>query len=101
MIALSIICGIELLLIVLSLRGNWKIAKERNKFRRESKKWNNEAKALKSEVDRLNVDLSISEKKNKEISGELAFLRFICTSIEVCSYTGGPIKFRRGGNGRF
>lgn len=101
MIALSIICGVELLLIVLALRGNWFMTKERNKFRRESKKWNNEAKALKSEVDRLNVELSIAEKKNKEVSGELAFLRFICASIEVCSFTGGPIRFRRGSNERF
>ena len=101
MIALSIICGVELLLIVLALRGNWIIAKERNKFRRESKKANSEAIGLKKEVDRLNVELRIAEKKNKDISGELAFLRFIYSSIEVCSFTGGPIRFRRGGNERF
>lgn len=101
MIALSIICGIELILIVLALRGNWKIAKERNKFRRESKRANNEAAGLKNEIERLNVELRISEKKNKETLGELAFLRLIYSSIEVCSLTGSPIRFRRGGSERF
>ena len=101
MIVLSIICGVEALLIALALRGNWKIAKERNKYRRESKKASSEAVGLKKEIDRLNVDLRIAERKAKELSGELAFLRFIYSSIEVCSFTGGPIRFRRGGNERF
>lgn len=100
MIALSIICGVELLLIVLALRSNWKIAKERNKFRRESKKANNEAIGLKKEVDHLNIELRIAETKNKKLCDDLAFLKFIFAFIPG-DILGGPIRIRRRDSERF
>lgn len=100
MIALSIICAIELVLIGLLIKGNRSLVKERNKYRREGKRQEIKANNLEMEKEHLSSELQKFEKRNKKLCDDLAFLKFLFAFVPG-DILGGPIRIRRGGNERF
>jgi len=99
MIAMIIICAVELLLIVALCRCCHNLEIDRNKYRRDCRKKEGQISNLKSENLNLSENLRRTENQNKKLIDDLLFLRLLCASVDICSRTGASIKFRRRING--